>query len=255
MPSAAERTSRLRGRANLYTIVKYDRSLPGPDLTPGNRWRAFGRQNAAETFMSTLPETESLVLGPEHNGLMMTPEEFDAIEEYDDLYRYELIHGVLVVNPISSQEERDPNEELGYLLRNYRDAHPQGSCLDATLFEEYVRTPGSRRRADRLIWVGLRRLPDPRADTPSVVVEFVSPGRRSWRRDYIEKRDEYLALGVLEYWVIDRFRRTLTVFCKSLAGFEEVVVSESEIYRPLLLPGFELPLARLLALADRWQAG
>lgn len=37
----------------------------------------------------------ALVLGLELNGTLMTPEEFDAVEEYDEDYRYELIHGVL----------------------------------------------------------------------------------------------------------------------------------------------------------------
>ncbi len=202
--------------------------------------------------MSKATPSETLVLGPEHNGIRMTPEEFDAITECDDLYTYELIHGVLVVNPFPSQQERDPNEELGYLLRDYRDHHPSGSCLDATLTEEYIRTLDSRRRADRVIWAGLGRLPDPAADIPTIVVEFVSPGRRSWRRDYIEKRDEYLALGVKEYWVIDRFGRILTVFRGGGQGYSEQVVGETEVYRPELLPGFELPLARILELADRW---
>ena len=202
--------------------------------------------------MTKATPSQALVLGLHHNGIRMTPVEFDAITEYDDLYRYELIHGVLVVNPFPSHQERDPNEELGHLLRNYRDDHPSGSSLDATLTEEYIRTPDSRRRADRVIWAGLGRLPDPATDVPAIVVEFVSPGRRSWRRDYLENRDEYLALAVLEYWVIDRFERTLTVFRKSDRGHSEQVIGEKEVYRPELLPGFELPLARILALADRW---
>ena len=102
------------------------------------------------------------------------------------------------------------------------------------------------------MWAGLGRQPDPAVDVPTIVVEFVSPGRRSWRRDYVEKRDEYLALGVEEYWVIDRFERTLTVFRKTEKDHERQVVSENEVYRPARLPGFELPLAKLLALADRW---
>jgi len=53
--------------------------------------------------------TEPLVVGPGDNGLLMTPAEFDAIIDYDDNYRYELIHGVLIVNPIPGQAERDPN--------------------------------------------------------------------------------------------------------------------------------------------------
>lgn len=42
----------------------------------------------------------------------------------------------------------------------------------------------------------------------------------------------------------------MTVFRK---GKAEQVVAEKEIYRTGLLPGFELPLARLLELADQWR--
>ena len=186
-------------------------------------------------------------------GLQMTPEEFDAITDYDDRYRYELVHGVLVVNPIPSEAEADPNEELGHWLRNYRDQHPQGSILNLTLSERYISTGDSRRRADRVIWAGLGRLPDPVEDVPTIAVEFVSQGKRNWLRDYEEKRREYLALGVKEYWVIDRFRRTMTVWRDDPAGPAERVVVEAEVYRTGLLPGFELPLARLMAVADGWR--
>ena len=55
-----------------------------------------------------------------------------------------------------------------------------------------------------------------------------------------------------EYWVIDRFRRTLTVFSFSGEVDQERVILEKQSYETPLLPGFELPLARLLTLADRW---
>jgi Uma2 family endonuclease len=143
----------------------------------------------------------------------MTPEEFDALEPEDfvDHYRYELIRGVLVVTPHAGTAERDPNEELGYLLRRYRDDHPQGSALDQTLPEQTIPTTLNRRRADRAIWVGLGRIPDEEKDIPAIVVEFVSASRRDHRRDYEEKLQEYLAAGVREYWIIDRFRRIMTV--------------------------------------------
>ncbi len=205
--------------------------------------------------MNATIQLESLVLGAEHNGIRMTTDEFDAITEYDELYNYELVHGVIVVNPIPSQEERDPNEELGYWLRNYRDNHPKGSMLDSTLSGEYVRTGDSRRRADRVIWAGLGRQLDLAAVVPTIVVEFVSKGRRNWQRDYVEKRDEYLELGVKEYWVIDRFERRMTVFKNLVEQISETIIQENKIYRSELLPGFELPLARLLAVADRWTTG
>jgi len=185
------------------------------------------------------------------SGAPMTPEEFDATSDCDERFRYELVHGVLVVTPPPSEAHRDPNEELGFLLRKYREQHPSGAALDKTLPEQYVRTSDSRRIADRVIWTGLGRLPDPARDVPSIVVEFVSPGKRSLRRDYDQKQQEYLALGVQEYWVIDRFQRTMTVFRQS-AGPQQHVVTETETYESPLLPGFQLPLGRLLALADAW---
>src|SRR5262249_52624743 len=154
--------------------------------------------------------------------------------------------------PLPLAGETDANEELGHWLRNYQEQHPQGSALDMTLPQQYVRTRTSRRLADRLIWTGLGRVPDRRRDLPSIAVEFVSAGRRNRRRDYVDKRREYLQAGISEYWIFDRFQRTLTVIHNRAAGPEEQVIPENETYRTPLLPGFELPLARLLAVADRW---
>src|SRR5437868_1684112 len=118
-----------------------------------------------------------LVLGPELAGISLTPEEFDAVEDVDRDYRYELINGRLIVSPAPLEAERGPNEELGYRLLLYRDTHPQGSALDATLPEQIVITRSNRRRADRVIWAGLGRRPDPKQDLPTVVVEWVSESK------------------------------------------------------------------------------
>lgn len=198
--------------------------------------------------------TASPRIGPASAGVRMTPEEFDAIEDWDECYVYELIHGVLVVSPGPLEEERDPNEELGYWLRTYRDQHLSGKLLDATLNEHMIATPGCRRRADRVIWAGLGRKPKRKVDVPTIVVEFVSEGKRSWMRDYVEKAEEYLAAGVREYWIVDRFKRQLFVVRGTPAGPVELAIPETEIYRPDLLPGFELPVGRLLAVADAWSS-
>lgn len=200
--------------------------------------------------MSTTDIDTPLLLGPELAGTLMTPDEFDAVEERDELFVYELIHGVLVVTPPPSVGERDPNDELGFLLRLYREQHPQGSALDSTLPEHHIHTRQSRRRADRVIWAGLGRLPDPDKDPPSVAIEFVSAGKRNRRRDYEEKRDEYMAIKVAEYWVIDRFRRIMTVYRN---GLPDVVVTAKETYSTPLLPGFELRLEHILGIANRWK--
>ena len=192
------------------------------------------------------------VLGPDSAGMLLTPEEFDGITDYEDGFRYELIRGVLVVAPVPSEAEASPNDELGAMLRQYQREHPQGATLDETIPERYVRTLIGRRRADRVVWTRLGRRPDPATDVPAIVVEFVSSSRRDRRRDYEEKRREYQEAGVVEHWIVDRFVRQMTVYRNAPEGQSELVVAEQETYQTPLLPGFELPLARLLAAADRW---
>ena len=203
--------------------------------------------------MTVSANADKVLLHPDMAGVLMTPEEFDAADiDPDDECRYELVHGVLVVTPIPSEAEVDPNEELGHLLRLYRRSHPQGHTLNKTLPERYVKTLEARRKADRVIWAGLGRIPDPRVDIPTIVVEFVSSGRRNQQRDYVTKRREYEAVGVREYWVIDRFRRVMTAYGPHLSGSGERIVTENEVFTTPLLPGFELPLARLFEAADEW---
>jgi len=101
------------------------------------------------------------------------------------------------------------------------------------------------------IWAGLGRLPH-EDETPTIAVEFVSEGRRSRQRDYQIKRDEYRSAGVREYWIFDRFARRLTVYRFARGKTTTKLVDEQQTYTTPLLPGFELPLASLLTLMDRW---
>ena len=197
-------------------------------------------------------DTLLLMLGPDSNGTSVSADEFDTGEAVPG-WRYELIRGIVIVSPTPSRRERDPNEELGHLLRNYQEMHPQGRSLDKTLSEEDIHIGDDRRRADRAIWAGLGRRPK-RFETPTIAVEFVSSGRRNRARDYEEKRDEYLSVSIREYWIIDRFTRTMTVYSQHGTGVEQRVISETDAYSTPLLPGFKLPLSRLFALADEWDS-
>jgi len=199
----------------------------------------------------TIATSYTRLIGPEANGRLMTPAQFDRAE-FEDGRRYELINGVLVVSPLPSESEADPNEELGSWLRNYQEYHPQGSALDATLGERLVRTGRNRRRPDRLIWAWLGRLPR-QNEKPTAIVEFVSSGKRNRKRDYETKRIEYRKIKVQEYWIIDRFERVMVVFKKQAGRIVRVEIGANETYTTEMLPGFELPLAKLLALADRWE--
>jgi Uma2 family endonuclease len=189
----------------------------------------------------------------------MTLDEFDEAS-FRAGYRCELIHGVLVVTPPPSVKERDANEDLGYLLRTYQESHPQGRALDLTVPEHNVRTKTQNRRCDRAIWAGLGRLPQTegpvrRRDLPTIVVEFSSSRPADMRRDFDEKRIEYRDAGIREYWIIDRFRRTMAVYSWRGKRWVKRVVSEGESYSTPLLPGFVLELNRMLRVWDKYKRG
>ena len=188
--------------------------------------------------------------GPTDNGRVMSPREFDR-GEFERGWRYELVNGVLIVSPAPVANERDPNEELGHILRTYQEHHPQGAALDATLAEHDVETADNRRRADRAIWTGLGRLPR-KNEVPTIVVEFVSKTRRDWVRDYETKRDEYLDAGVQEYWIFDRFAQTMTVWTHKGGRRSKRAYAADETLSTPRLPGLVLGLRKLFDLASRW---
>lgn len=200
-----------------------------------------------------LSAADSPLIGPADNGRLMTPEEFDALtsEDVEEGYSYELIHGVFVVSPFPGPVETDPNDQLGFLLRLYDMHHP--GVIDKTLYETYIRTKICRRRADRVIWIGLGRVPKLNQDVPTIAVEFLSFGKRNRKRDYDEKRQEYLDLGIREYWLFDRFKKQLTVFHRRDGKDQEQVIAAAESYRTPLLPEFELLVGQVLSRADDWK--
>ena len=197
--------------------------------------------------MATVQET--LVIGPEDAGRLMTSEDYDAAEG-EEGWRYELIRGVLVVSPIPKKPSRGMASRLIYWLEAYVESRGKDENFLTALSEEEIPIPdGNRRRCDVAVWMGLS--PNPVAeDVPAITVEFVSKRRSDVKRDDVEKRTEYLAAGVREYWIIDRFRRTMTALRRRGSRWVEQIIEEGETFRTPLLPGLELDLARLFARAD-----
>jgi Uma2 family endonuclease len=79
---------------------------------------------------------------------------------------------------------------------------------------------------------------------PLLVVEVVSPGRSNrallcrYRkgRDYINKRAQYAAIGVLEYWLIDPKAQTVTVL--ELEGDDYREIGTFQGITPIVSPTF-----------------
>lgn len=73
------------------------------------------------------------------------------------------------------------------------------------------------------------------------MIEVVSPG--SEFRDCSEKRDEYLAFGVREYWIVQHDRREIVVHRRMKGQWSEQTLTSADSYSPTLLPGFVLNVA------------
>ncbi len=82
---------------------------------------------------------------------------------------------------------------------------------------------------------------------PELVVEVVSRGSED--RDYVEKRDEYLAFGVKEYWIIDAQRKQMLVLRRFRGRWKEQTVSPGDVYQTALLPGLRFDLDAVMQAA------
>ena len=75
---------------------------------------------------------------------------------------------------------------------------------------------------------------DRRVPLPVLVVEVLSPSTAG--KDRREKREEYLAAGVSEVWLVDPDSRSVTLWDRSGSR----TVRDDERLRSTILPGFEL---------------
>lgn len=180
-------------------------------------------------------------IGPAQHGQPMTLAEFDHAEVQDG-YRYELGHGVIVVSDVPNRRHLAQFTILRRQLAAYDLAHPGSIHTLAGGGECKILVPSfeSERHPDLAVYL----TPPPDEEglwsrwVPAIVIEIVSPG--SEQRDYQEKREEYLAFGVREYWIVDADRREVLVLKRSAGRWRRSVIKPPNIYQTRLLPGFEL---------------
>ena len=90
-----------------------------------------------------------------------------------------------------------------------------------------------------------RKMPPPR-----LVVEVVSPGTESednYKRDYLEKRDQYAAIAISEYWIVDPAREWVMVGTLTNGAYQfGTFTGEAAIVSPTF-PKFNLTAAIVLA--------
>ncbi len=94
------------------------------------------------------------------------------------------------------------------------------------------------------------KLLTPDMPLPMLVVEVASStdsDRASYRRDYIDKRDEYQARGIPEYWIIDPIAQLVIVFTLVRGSYQAVEFRGAQPIVSLRFPGLVLSAERILA--------
>jgi len=187
-----------------------------------------------------------LKLGPDDAGIKLTHEEF-AQADYQAPFRYERVRGRLVVMPPPGEEHRLVSRpfrrELGGYWHSHRDV------VEDVDVEGWVATSEDDDRIpDICVYLKSDTPPERRPyRVPDLTFEFVSGSRADQERDYIAKRDEYHAIGIKEYVIVDRFKNQVLVLQWAQDDYEERVLQATDVYESPLLPGLAIPLAECFA--------
>ncbi|MBD2077242.1 Uma2 family endonuclease [Phormidium sp. FACHB-592] len=135
----------------------------------------------------------------------LTFEEYLAYDDGTDT-RYELVKGRLVpMNPPRGRHGKVTKR----LLVKFDQAIEQQGALWSCRWDVGVRTQKKVVRIPDLVIITHEQedaIDDISAvveTPPLLIVEVVSPGAENQERDYQDKRKEYLAIGVTEYWLVD----------------------------------------------------
>jgi Uma2 family endonuclease len=191
--------------------------------------------------------TATRTIGPADHGRRVRFRDFIAAD-FEEGWLYELARGRVVVTDVPGPSHGRIVMRLWRLFTLHDAEHPGVIKYEAGGGECRIRLPGmeSDRHPDHAIYL----TPPPADDlpwtkwTPTLVVEILSKGSR--RRDLIEKRDEHLRIGVLEYWVIDPNRREMRVHSRAGDTWQIATVSANATHRTHLLPGLEVRPADLI---------
>ncbi len=185
-------------------------------------------------------------LGPADRGRRLSLREYLDAEMVEG-FRYELARGVLEVAQIPDDAHGLIVWLLLGLIRDFERAHPGWIVRAGGGSEFRVTLPRARsaRHPDVAVVV-TGTAPDVRGRRrPAVAMEVVSPGTEARERDYREKREDYLAAGLLEYWIVDPESRRVTVLLRDGDTWEERVFGDGQRAEGLALPGFSVDVATL----------
>ncbi|MEL6400483.1 MAG: Uma2 family endonuclease [Cyanobacteria bacterium J06607_6] len=165
--------------------------------------------------------------------------------------RYELTYGDLIEVPPESDEnvlisralDRALSDIVGFRrVRTHQLAvemlgQPKNRFPDLTVLRpEHIEQLQSRGQSA----ITLDMAP------PLLVVEVVSPGAESHRRDYFDKRNQYEWRGISEYWIVDPQTSCVTVLAMVEGVYAEAVFNQGDTVISPTFPQWQLTVEEML---------
>jgi Uma2 family endonuclease len=132
-----------------------------------------------------------------------------------DINRYELASGRILMTPPAAWEHAKIEAKVIRILEDFVSKHNLGTVFGSSAGYELPSGDTLEPDASFISRQRWSKGPQPRRGqflkiVPNLVVEILSPATA--RRDRIEKKRVYEANGVDEYWLVDPYRREITVF-------------------------------------------
>ena len=192
---------------------------------------------------------------------IIRPKTFDEFISFDDgneLNEYELARGRLILMSEPSDWHEEILEFLSFMFElQYRQQKLNYSARkrNALMIDE-----ARGRRPDIAV---IERSPTWREErkpgirtVPKMIVEIASG---NWSTDLVEKQEEYEALGINEYWIVDYRGQIPDKYCQRGKGQKVVILKlfnglyqkaeyiENEIVPCFTFPELKLTVAQILA--------
>jgi Uma2 family endonuclease len=160
----------------------------------------------------------------------------------------ELVDGKLEVLPMPTTAHQLIVAFLHNLLNQFVSARNLGVAFFAPL---PIKIRANKMREPDVLFVARQHQPksnDAFLSTADLVMEVVSAGSEARDRDYDEKRSDYAALGIAEYWIVDPQSQQITIL--SLQGRQYQVAGEfalGQMAASTLLTGFSVDVSAVFA--------
>ena len=190
-------------------------------------------------------------LGPQDHGRRMSLKEFEPIEVQEG-YLYELGRGVVVVSDVPKFRHRRQVSAIRKQFMAFDLSNPNRiyEILAGNECKILVDDLESERHPDLSIYLNPPRKEDDwRSWIPEIVIEVVSLS--SEIRDYEEKREEYLAIGIKEYWIVDSDKGEVLVLRRTRGKWVPRTLKAGDMYETKLLPGFKFDCRKVFEAAEK----